>query len=363
MAGGGGRPYGAAMTSRLTVPAALLAVGLLVPAGAQAATKTVSAGLPLAKAAGMPADSAGNAFYPRAVSVNAGGKVAFQIAGLHNVVFPVKGQDPEPFHAPVAAAPVAGVKDAAGADFWFNGRPNWALNMSQVLPAGDKVVDGKALEGSGVFTGQGAPPDYVVSFPRKGTYRYLCTIHPGMEGTVKVLPKGAAAPSRAKDARTAAKQAARTVELADKLTAETPQGDVVRAGNDKREVAFFAFSPGVRSVQAGGSVTFAMAKDSREMHNVVFGPQDVLEATAAAFISPSAAGVGYDPLSVYASDPGDLVLDGANHGNGFASTGLLDADKRTPFPAAAKVTFAKAGTYTYICTVHGPSMNGTVEVS
>jgi plastocyanin len=214
-----------------------------------------------------------------------------------------------------------------------------------------------------VFAGPGAPPDYVVSFPKQGTYTYLCSIHPGMKGKVKVLPKGAKAPSRAKDAKAVKRQIAKTVKLARKLAAETPKGAVVRAGNDAKEVAFFAFSPGVRSVKAGRTVTFEIAKGSTEMHNVVFGPQDVLEATAAAFISPNAAGLGYNPISVYASDPGALVLDGANHGNGFANTGLLDDDARTPFPAKAKVTFAKAGSYAYICTVHGPSMKGTIEVS
>ena len=39
------------------------------------------------------------------------------------------------------------------------------------------------------------------------------------------------------------------------------------------------------------------------------------------------------------------MVDGANHGNGFANTGLLDDDARTPFPVRAKVTFAKAGSY------------------
>src|SRR5689334_21020853 len=132
-----GRTYGPAMTSRLTVPAALLTAGLLLPAGAHAATKTVSAGLPVAKAKAMPADSTGNAFYPRTVSVNAGGKVAFEIAGLHNVIFPAKGAKPAPFHAPDATAPVTGAKDATGADFWFNGQPNWQLDMTQLAPGGD----------------------------------------------------------------------------------------------------------------------------------------------------------------------------------------------------------------------------------
>jgi plastocyanin len=232
-----------------------------------------------------------------------------------------------------------------------------------VLPGGDRVVDGAGTDTSGVFTGQGAPPDYVVSFPERGTYAFLCSIHPGMTGKVKVLPERAKAPSRAQDARTVRKQVARTVKLAKKLAAQTPKGDVVRAGNDAKEVAFFAFSPATRAVKAGQSVSFEMARRSTEMHNVVFGPADVLASTAAAFLAVGPSGPGYDPVSVYPSDAGEIVVDGATHGNGFAGTGLLDTDRRTPFPARKRVRFPKAGSYGYMCTVHGPSMSGTIGVS
>lgn len=339
------------------------AAALLAPSAAAAATKTVYAGPPVAKARALPPDATGNAFYPRKLAVGAGRKVAFKLGGLHNVIFAPKGTQIGPFHAPDPARPVAGAKDPAGNDLWFNGQPGWFIDPAHVLPAGDGKIDGKALDASGIFQGQGAPPDYVVTFPKAGRYTYLCTIHPGMTGTVRVLAKGRKAPPAAKDGKAVTRQVKATIRSARKLAAQTPAGNVVRAGNDRKEVAFFSFFPSTRKVAAGTSVRFEMSKDTTEIHNVVFGPEAFLAETAAKFISPGAQGIAYDPLSVYASDPGALVVDGASHGNGFAGTGLLDADARTGFPASASVTFTRPGTYGFICTVHGPSMKGTIEVS
>ena len=138
----------------------------------------------------------------------------------------------------------------------------------------------------------------------------------------------------------------------------------MRAGNDSGEVAFLAFSPGVRSVKAGEAVTFADGEGLDGDAQRRLRPAGRARGDGRQASSPrTPPGIGYDPLSVYASDPGDLVVDGANHGNGFANTGLLDDDKRTPFPARAKVTFATPGSYGFICTVHGPSMKGTIAVS
>jgi plastocyanin len=141
------------------------------------------------------------------------------------------------------------------------------------------------------------------------------------------------------------------------------QQGIVRAGNDRKEVAFFSFFPAARAVPAGTAVRFEMAKDSTEVHNVVFGPEAFLAETAAKFISPGAQGIAYDPLSVYPSDQGPLTHEGTNHGNGFLNTGLMDADARTSFPSSASVTFTKPGSYAYICTVHGPTMKGRIDVS
>jgi plastocyanin len=190
-----------------------------------------------------------------------------------------------------------------------------------VISTGDKVIHGKALDTSGVFAGQGAPPDYVVSFPKAGIYKYVCTVHPGMKGTVKVLPKRANAPRKAKHAKAISRQVAATVKSAKKLAKVAPAGNVVRVGSDRREVAFFQFFPGTRRVQAGETVRFRMSAHSTEIHNVVFGPDDFLAQTAAAFISPGAQGIAYGPASVYPSDPGALVLDGANHGKASSGPG------------------------------------------
>ena len=84
---------------------------------------------------------------------------------------------------------------------------------------------------------------------------------------------------------------------------------------------------------------------------------------ASRFISIGANGIGYDAFSVYPSDPGTIAYDGSNHGNGVINLGLMDADPGTSLPAKESVSFPTAGTYTYICTVHGPSMHGTVTVS
>jgi plastocyanin len=337
------RHIGAAIAATATT--VLLATG----AAADAATRTVHAGAPAPPAAALPEGAIGNAFYPRRTTLKAGDKIAFEIGGLHNVLFAPKGSAPGPFHAPDPARPVA-----AGA--WFDGQPGWFLDPTHIVPAGDKVIDGKQLDGSGIFTGQGAPPDYVVSFPKTGSYSYLCTVHPGMKGKVRVVRRGA--PSKARHGKAIEREVAATVKSAKKLAAQAPSGNVVRAGNDRREVAFLSFFPGTRRVRAGEAVRFEMPEDTTEIHNVVFGPDDVLERTAGAFISISAQGIAYDPLSVYPSAPGAL-----SHAGGFLNTGLLDADPRTSLPRSKSVSFTTPGRFGFICTVHGLSMRGAIEVA
>jgi plastocyanin len=346
----GGHSFRRMLSRHVTAAIAATATTALLAtsAAADAATRTVHAGPPAESAAALPAGAVGNAFYPRKTTVAAGAKVAFKIGGLHNVLFAPKGTKPGPFHAPDPARPVV-------SDAWFNGQPGWFLDPSHLIPAGDKVIDGKALDGSGIFQGQGAPPPYEVAFPRKGSYTYLCTVHPGMKGEVRVVRKGA--PSKAKHGKAIARQVAATVKSAKKLAKQVPAGNVVRAGNDRGEVAFLSFFPSTRRVHAGESVRFEMSADTTELHNVVFGPDDVLERAAAAFISIGPQGIAYDPLSVYPSAPGALT-----HAGGFLNTGMLDGDPRTPFPRAKAVSFTTPGRYRFICTVHGPSMSGAVEV-
>jgi plastocyanin len=337
------------------VSVAALAVGaLLVPAAAQAATKPVFAGTPPKGAIpGVPETTFDNAFYPRSVKIHKGDKIKFSIVGFHNVLFSPKGKTPPSFVVP--AGTVSGLKDAAGADFWFNGQAALAPNGDVFAPTGGKTVTGKKLVGSGV----GGKP-FKWKFTRKGKFTILCSIHAGMTLKVDVKGKKAKVPSKKADAKRVAKQVKSAKKLAKKLVAfQGPAGDAVQAGSDQKGVASLAFYPTAKTVKVGVPVTFSMPKSSTEIHNVAFGPDDYLAGLAKAFEQ------SFDATTIYPSEPfgTPLVDDGTQHGNGFVNTGVMDTDSASPFPSSSQITFTKPGTYKFICTVHGPVMSGTLTVT
>jgi plastocyanin len=348
---------------RRSIFAAVAAAALLLPAAvAQAATKDMYAGTPpkgLLK--GVPAFATDNAFYPKRTKIHAGDRVAFRIAGFHNALLAPKGATPPELFMLDPGVPVTGVKDAAGVDMWFNNQPSVAINPQVAMPAGGKVYDGTKLVGSGLPLG-GPPKPMRVKFPKKGTYTVLCSLHPGMKGTVVVNGKRARIPTAKQDAKRIKKQARDAAKLAKKLVnGNGPGGATVLAGNDRKGVATLAFFPDSTTVKAGESVTFAMSNRSTETHNVAFGPEDYAKQLAQTFIGPA----GLDPMTVYPSEPPPtgLVVDGTSHGNGYVNTGLLDDVGATPMPESSTVTFTKPGTYQYYCIVHGAEMKGTVTVT
>jgi plastocyanin len=340
------------------------AAALLLPAtAAQAATKDVAAGTPpRGTLKGVPGFATDNAFYPKRVTINAGDRVRFRVLGFHNVLFAPRGADAPPLFMADPAAPVSGVKDAAGADMWFNGQPSIVPNMQVVAPVGGKVVDGSKLVGSGLPAEDGPPKPFTVRFPKKGTYTAICSIHPGMKVAVTVKGKGARVPSAKQDARRVRRQAKAAARLAKRLAGGQglPGGNTIRAGNDRAGVATIAFFPGKKTVNVGDTVTFEMSPTTTELHNVAFGPEPFMKDLAAKFLGPQ----GLDPMTAYSSEPpgASHTHDGANHGNGYLNTGLLDREAATPFGENATVTFTKPGTYTYYCIVHGAEMKGTITV-
>src|SRR3954464_3715037 len=91
---------------------------LLCATGAQAATKTVSAGPPLKTTPkGMPPDGDANAFFRKDVTIHAGDRVKWVFNGFHDVVIPAKGDKPPGLAVPDPAHPVHDVKDSAGTPF------------------------------------------------------------------------------------------------------------------------------------------------------------------------------------------------------------------------------------------------------
>jgi plastocyanin len=337
---------------------------LLIPAAAaQAATKDTFAGTPpKGVLKGVPEFATDNAFYPKRTEIHKGDRVSFNIVGFHNVLLAPKGQTPPALFGVDPSNPVSGVKDAAGADFWFNGNPSVGINPLAAAPTGGHVFDGSKLVGSGL-PGDGPPKPFKVRFTKKGTYTVYCSLHTGMKGTIVVKGKKAHITTKKQDAKRIKKQAKAASKLAKKLVAGqgVPSGLTVKAGNDKHGVATLAFFPGTKSVKVGQQVTFTMSNKSSEAHNVAFAPQAYAQELAQSFIGPA----GLDPRTVYPSQPPTtpLVVDGTAHGNGFVNTGMLDTDKATPLPKSAVVSFSKPGTYQYYCIVHGAEMKGQITVT
>lgn len=354
---------------RMALGAALLALAL--PAAAGAATRSVSAGPPVKhRPPGVPSGVDDNAFFPTRVNINAGDALRFTIVGFHSINFVKKGEAAPPLVMPFSGPAVSDVKDAAGQPFWFNGRPQLMLNPGIVDGTKSPTsYDGNQDVSSGAPL-RGAPKPWVVRFPKTGRFTFYCPIHPGMKGTVTVVPKGRRIPSAATDAARVRAQLRRAFTEIKRLDRrEPPRGDTVVAGPDRRDVTLYRFTPAKKTIKVGTTLALTMTPGTRETHTFTFAndPKS-LQQLVKSFIGPlpgsGANGpptIGLDARAIYPSDP-TLVEDGKVHGNGFVNTGGLDADRATPLPLSAKVTFTAPGTYHYICVIH-PEMKGEVVVT
>ena len=357
---------------------AVAALGL--PAAAEAATKTVEAG-PFGKKAQQAfraASADANAFFRRVTTVRAGDSVSWDINGFHTVTFVPRGTARPSLVAPDVSTPVSGVLDAAGNPFWFNGQPRLIVNPIAMLPQGGSTFDRQKLHNSGLGAGDGPPPPYRLKFTRPGRYDYLCIIHPGMEGTVRVLKRRSSAPSARVDRRQAAREQRILLRRAQRRTTgvgtDLPP-NTAQAGNDDRAgTAIYKFFPTNLRVKAGTTVALRMPPRTTEDHTFTFGPingEDAyVDQLAANFISPQGGGDGpptlvVDPRAAYPSEnPADGVPDHAPtlHGNGFFNTGVMDRGAGTPAPDTVRARFTTPGTYDYLCAIH-PFMRGRVTVT
>jgi len=351
------------------IAVAAVAATALVPAGAaQGATRTVTAGPP-GKVKGQPKDGDVNAFFRKAVTVHVGDKVKWTMNGFHTVTFPKKGTKPPPLISPdPGGAKVAGVNDAAGAPFWFNGQTRLVLDKLGAFPVAGKSYDGSKLVSSGAPLSPGNPKPYTLKFTKKGSYTYYCTIHPGQKGSVKVVGKGRAIPSAKANRKAAKREYAKDVKrLIKDAKFSGPAGNEILAGNDTTRTTLFRYFPAKKSVPVGTTVTLSMPAKTSEIHTFSFGPPDYLKGIADAFVMPDPANptgppTVFNPLIAFPSDVPTLPAhNGTNHGNGFLNTGVLDRDAATPSPPSTQVTFSKAGTYDYICLIH-PFMKGQIVV-
>lgn len=339
----------------------------VAPGVASAATKTVDMGTPIsAQKAIQKTGSDANAFFPSSISVHVGEKVKFVPTGFHTVELLGKGAKPTPLLSPNGQ--LTAEKDAGGADFWFNGQPQvgFTPTLLKGLYGKSASFDGSKSIQSGLPLAN-KPKPFTITMKKAGTFTYLCTVHTGMKGTIKVLAKGKPVPSTKADDKRVFAQVVAAVKVAKGLAATKPPANTVSVGAaGAGGVEAFSFFPSSLTVAPGTTVTFTMAKGSYEVHTATTGPGDpekdpksYLGVLAASVASPA-----FDSAAVYPSDvPGaPASLTPTSHGNGFWNSGVLDtASVTAQLPVSNKVTFAAPGTYQFYCMIH-PFMHGTVNV-
>jgi plastocyanin len=359
-------------TSRKLATCSALGLALIlgVPAAAGAAQKDVSMGPPrAAQKALQPTASDVNDFFPHQVTVHVGDTVRFVPNGFHTVDLPGRRTRRLPPFVPTGQ-PIAGSVDAAGAPFWFNGQSLVGFNPTLFASAFGKrrAYTGARAVLSGIPQSE-RPKPMTVRFTRTGTFRYLCDIHLGMTGVVRVVRRSRLIPSAAADRRTLRRQVATTLATAKALAKSppAPAANTVNIGaQGKGNVTMLAFVPSALTVPAGTTVTFRM--DARtEVHTATIGPGDPGKQPQS-YLGQLEVGLQggavFDPRLAFPSEPpGALAaLTPTFHGNGFWNSGALDQDSTTTIiPPANVVNFAAPGAYQVFCMIH-PFMHATVTV-
>jgi len=347
--------------------AATALVLLLVPATAQAKTKTVDLGLPTASGPAFQAVGADvNDFFPHTTTIHVGDKVKFRSVGFHTLDIAPKNKGPLPLVAPTGKM-IAGVNDANGVAFWFNNQPE--LNFNPALGVdnfGKKFTyKNKRIESGLPFAPK--PKPITVRFKKKGSVTYYCDIHPGMQGRIVVKKKHAKIPTAKQDKKRIKAQVKLALKRAKKLpTSSAPPKTVYVGGSAAGGVEYFGMLPATLTVPTGTTVTFAMSPKSFEAHTATFGPgnPETEPTSYLGVIAGSFEGPQLDQRGLYPSEmppaPGSYTP--TLHGNGFWNSGAMDQSAASPLPGSSQVTFNAPGTYDYYCMIH-PFMHGQVIVN
>ncbi len=279
------------------------------------------------------------AFLPASVTVKAGGSVEWTATGPepHTITFLPAGQ----------AAPTPDKPE------------NAALRSKTV----EGSYTGTETLGTTIIPAGPDPVKYKVSFPKAGEFTYHCIIHPGMDGTVKVVDDAATADTQsAIDARAKSEQAKWIAEgvaakkaLMNAPVKKTANADgsntwTVEMGTNTAHTAVLAFSPPSADIKAGDTVTFV--NNSHDPHTASFkGSKELPQNPESA--EAMAPAPGKSPQTLNATD--------------LFNTGWLPPNVPGGAPEIARSYSFKvptAGEYAYVCLLHAPSgMGGTLKAS
>ena len=347
----------AAMRNQRSLVVAAGIAALLIPAtAAQAATKQVTIG-PAKPLAGVPPVAFDADFYPRKITIAKGDHIRFKwTTGFGDVIFVPEGQDAPSFAMPTGT--VAGAKDEAGADLWFNGQPSFAPNMEALSPQGGKVIDGSKVVGSG-FSFEGPMKPWKVRFTKAGTYR----LSERPDADQAAHGHGQEEPQRR--ARQEGRQAA--------------PGQAGQGEHEAREEARGLRRPGGqrgarRQRRQGHRADRLLPREEdrqgrrhgevRDVEVVDRAPQRRLrpQAVSRRQAVPRAGAQPVRGLPLATRRARRSASTAPTTATATSTPGSSTPNKNSPFPSNDSVTFTKAGTYTYYCAVHGNDMKGEIVV-
>jgi plastocyanin len=307
-----------------------------------------------------------NDFFPHTTTIHAGDKVKFRAVGFHTLDIPPKNKPFLPLVTPTGQT-IAGINDATPAPFWFNGQDQLNFNPALAVDNFGKKFTYKNKRIESGLPLAAKPKPITVRFKKKGTYKYYCDIHPGMQGKIVVKRKHAKIPTAKQDKKRVKAQVKRALQRAKKLpTSSVPPNTVYTGGSAAGGVEYFGMLPAKLTVPSGTTVTFAMSLKSFEAHTASFGPgnPDADPTSYLGVIAASFTGAQLDQRGLYPSEQPPAVASYSStlHGNGFWNSGVMDRSAASPLPSSNKVTFNAPGTYDFYCLIH-PFMHGQVVVN
>jgi len=283
------------------------------------------------------------AFGPSSITINEGDTVVWQLGSgePHTVSF---GFDPS------APPPTLNSPQAIGQ---FIGQIESPVG---VTPGSVPSYSGSGQLSSGIF---GADPNpaksFSVTFPKAGTYSYLCFFHPpNMRGVVVVQPAGTPYPKTQQEVTATGTQEIQAAiahgqgalpKVNTISQAKLPDGSTnwtVPAGVGTLDAAILRFGTPV-SIAVGDTVTW-VDQDPATPHTVTFTP-------------------GGKDLSPQDEQIAESALVGGDSYNG---TGLVSSGLLGPIPGLQQsysLKFTTAGTYEYRCLLHDDEgMVATISV-
>jgi plastocyanin len=363
---------------------------LAAPAAAAPAVATVTADMPSAVPAGRL--WAFNDFFPRTVSVPTGTDLQFINQGFHTFTVLPLGTSARSDQRTSGVAR----DDTDDTTRNPNGTTHSELNnaaLGPIPPGCGSPVDPCPFDGSSVIssgTPGGPPAPFVVHVTAApGTYVFVCRVHAGMRGQLKVLPADQQGPSPADVQAQVDKQVAKDLKGAWQADAKATRDAKVKhkdgtstwtvtAGTSSADgkVALLEFLPRNVDVRPGDSVVFK-PKSPNEPHTVTF-PTD-FGTEFVPFCEAGAVDIPFGPpaFNCNGGPPDEVEFDGGNGVSNLTSpatisdSGIIAPHRFTTQIGLAKTAVlntwtasfdgATAGTYTYVCQIHD-GMSGTVTV-